>query len=228
MKSILKSFIVGVALAALVGCGTDYRNERTGNNPNPTPPSGDPWIVMSRSSTTVHVDAVLGLVTYTTTGNDSTQTVTNATMSPSASMTMSSASFSVPTLSSVSGVSFGSLNITALSDNNLKICGTGNQKCTSAALRVYTTGQAGAGFWNSVDSYGAPITAYVGTNTPGTVGLNSANATYVETVTIGSTKNVVTLSDFSPAPNINIVGDFSNAGAGTYSATINVEFVVGL
>ena len=211
-----------LALSLLVGCGTDrvdHQDRRTHG------PQGQEWKVITRSSLKINVDPVAGLTTWTGTGNDDTQVV-NATMSPSASMTMSNASFSVPTMTS-DLLSFGSLNITALRDNNLKVCGTGTQKCTAAAFRVYTTGQSGAGVWHSTDGYGAPLNVAVGTGSYSAAGLGSANADYVEQITITSGMNVVNLSNFT-YPDILVQGDFTNAGAGSYSTTINVEFVVGM
>lgn len=221
-------WIIALLIALTVACGTDRENHRSGGTepaPAPQPGGQTTWIVQTRATVNLTVHTVLGLTTWTSTGSDNTDVV-NATMSPTATSTMSTASFSVPTMTS-DLLSFGSLNLTALRDNNLKVCGTGAQKCTAAALRIYTTGQAGAGFYNSADGYGAPLNVAVGTGSYATAGLGSANANYVEQITIAGNKNVINLSDFT-YPNILVQGDFTNAGAGSYSTTINVEFVVGL
>ncbi|MEK6706523.1 MAG: hypothetical protein AABZ06_12130 [Bdellovibrionota bacterium] len=119
---------------------------------------------------------------------------------------------------------FGYLQFTALTDNDLKQCGpNNNQQCGTAFFRIYTTGQGGSGFWNAADGYGAPITGGQQGNLL-SVGLGSDNAAVVQTLSIPNNKHVVNLSDFSPAPKYNIKGDFTEAGAGSYSATIVVEY----
>lgn len=212
-------FLLLLAIVCMSACGTETENLRNSGNIK--------WVVVTRSTLNVNINPELALTTWTTTNNDKTQVV-NATLSPTANMTMSNANFAVPTMTS-DLLSFGELDITALRDNNLKVCGSGNQKCTAAAIRVYTTGQSGAGFWNNTDSYSAPLNVGVGSSpTYVSTGLNSAGAAYVEQITLAGNKNVVNLSDFSPAPNILVQGDFTNAGSGSYTTTINVEFVVGM
>ncbi len=56
-----------------------------------------------------------------------------------------------------------------------------------------------------------------------TTPLSQASAVTAESYTIPSNKNTVKLSDFSPAPSFLFKGDFTDAGAGSYSTTINVE-----
>lgn len=58
------------------------------------------------------------------------------------------------------------------------------------------------------------------------VGLGAANAHMIQQIDIPANKHTILLSDFSPVPVINIRGDFINAGAGSYSTTINVEFAL--
>jgi len=152
-----------------------------------------------------------------------TQPVTVA-LSPSTTMTLDNASFTTPTITNAV-MDFGSLKIATLTDNNLKVCGAGgNQPCGTALVRVFTTGTTGAGIFNAADNFGAPLTATL--TTPLSVGLLVANAAVMQTMTIPATKKVVRLSDFSPAPNYNFKADFTNAGAGSYSTTIVVEYAL--
>ena len=123
-----------------------------------------------------------------------------------------------------STLSLGSVALSNLNDNSLKVCGTqGNTKCTKAAIRVYTTGSV-AGFVNTSDLYGAPV--YAGTLNPSqTVGLNAVGSVQVQTLTIPSSKNTVKLSDF-PSPTYSVNADFGNAGSGSYAMTFVVEYVL--
>ncbi len=152
-------------------------------------------------------------------------TVINA---PEVNMEVDKTKFIVPAIKS-EPLSFGQLIVSSLRDNNLKVCGSsGKTKCTKAYIRIYTKGVAGAGMWNATDGYGAPITATLGTNAPQTVGLNQAAAAVVLQVSIAGNKNVFRLSDFGVSPDFKIDSDFSNAGAGTYSTTLVVEYGLSL
>lgn len=121
-------------------------------------------------------------------------------------------------------LNLGSIVISALTDNNLKVCGAGNnQKCTQAVIRMYTTGTT-AGFLNTGDTYGVPV--YAGTLNPTTqVGLGQANAVIVQQVTIANGTNKQHLTDF-PSPTYAITSDFSNAGSGAYSMAMTIEYVL--
>ncbi len=147
------------------------------------------------------------------------------TNGPSTVMTMSDTLWSQPQITSAV-LDFGSLSISNLVDNNLKVCGTnGNQKCTHAFVRVYTTGTAGQGLWNSADGYGLPITvSMTAGQSLGTVGLNAGNAVTAQSVAISANKNVFRQSDFGATPSYQFNIDFSNAGAGDYATTLIVEY----
>ena len=120
-------------------------------------------------------------------------------------------------------LNLGSVTISALTDNNLKVCGSGSQKCTQSLIRVYTTGST-AGFLNTGDTYGTPV--YAGTLNPTTqVGLTSAAAVVVQQFTIPASENKQHLTDF-PSPTYAISSDFSNAGSGNYSMALVVEYVL--
>ncbi len=120
-------------------------------------------------------------------------------------------------------LSLGTVALTSLSDNNLKVCGSGSTKCTQAIIRVYTTGSV-AGFVNTVDLYGAPV--FAGSLNPNLeVGLQAAGSVQVQTFTIPASRNTLRLSDFA-SPNYSVTSDFSNAGAGSYSMNFVVEYAL--
>jgi len=138
---------------------------------------------------------------------------------------MSSDDFVIPTLSN-DVLSFGSLKLKTLSTNDLRKCPNNPaRKCKKAIIRIYTSGVAGAGFYNTEDGYGVPLLASSALP-EAEVGLGVENSYSVHEIVIPANKHTIQLSDFSPAPVINVKGDFTNAGAGTYSTTINVEFAL--
>jgi hypothetical protein len=146
----------------------------------------------------------------------------SVTVSSNVQFTIDSSGFSVPANTAVDTLNFGNIKITSLRDNNIKVCGNNhNVQCTQAVLRTYTTG-SGAGLWNSTDSYGAPLSA-IFNNITSLVGLNVANAAVMQTYTIPNNKHVVNLSDFI-APDYNFTANFSNAGVGSYSTIILIEY----
>lgn len=115
----------------------------------------------------------------------------------------------------------GTVSLANIDDNKLKVCGTGNQKCTQAIIRLYTTG-ATAGLIHETDGYGIPVMFGAGT-----IGLGAANAAVVQIVAIAQSKNRLRLADF-PSPTYTVTADFSNAGYGNYSMTLVVEYVLSL
>jgi len=155
--------------------------------------------------------AATGSVTVSYQDGDSTSFTINVSG-------MSASGFSGNTLN------LGSVALATLSDNDLKVCGSnGNTKCTSSAIRVYTTGNT-AGFVNITDGYGAPV--YTGTLNPTSpVGLLSAGSVQVQTLSIPNSKHTIELSDF-PSPSYAVTSDFSNAGAGAYTMSYVVEYVL--
>ena len=149
-------------------------------------------------------------------------------VSPNATLTVDSSGFAVPPISEAI-LDFGDIALTDVRDNSLRVCGTdGKTKCTKAVIRMYTTGVAGAGIWNAADGYGAPLLAKLTGGTVQTVGLGSANAVTVQSITIPNNKNNIRFSDFTQTPNYEIGADFTNAGAGSYSTTLVVEFGLSL
>lgn len=149
-------------------------------------------------------------------------------VAPDVAFTVDSTAFVVPTITN-DVLDFGSVLVTSLRDNGLKVCGAdGKTKCTKALIRVYTTGVAGAGLWNADGGYGAPITTNLSGATPATVGLEAAGAATVQSYTIPATKNVLNLSDFGATPKYLFNVDFTNAGAGTYGTTLVIEYGLSL
>jgi len=152
-----------------------------------------------------------------------TQQPINGIVPENVSFTVSSTGFLAPTITN-GVVSYGTLNVTALRDNSLRICGTGrNQRCTTGIVRIYSTGTTGPGLWSEVEGYGLPITS--GTST---VGLGAANAAVAGTHTIAASRRVLTLSQFTTTGSlaIPISVDFTDAAAGTYSTTLVVEYAL--
>lgn len=229
---VMMTSAITLAVLALTGCGsTDIRTVL--NNPIDLEPVGVPsadgGVVHGRAIytvTNVQQTAMIKLFhqlimpySYAATGS-TTVTYTNAA---STNFTINVGSF---TAGGFTGevLSLGSVSLATINDNNLKVCGVGgNTKCTSAVIRVYTTGSI-AGFVNTDDAYGAPV--FTGTLNPNTaLGLNAAGSVPVQTLSIPANKNKVRLSDF-PSPTYAVTSDFSNAGAGSYSMTYVVEYVL--
>lgn len=229
-------------LLTLASCGAENSQQVSGPTKPSTPdttldavlspvgvPRSDGSVVKSRATLniglggiTVHQDIHGNRTLEFATSQSIPISVTNAA---STSVTFSTSNFVIPTITSTA-LSFGSISMTQLSDNNLKICGTaGTTQCANAVIRMYTTGVAGAGVYNASGGYGAPLSA--GQTTLATVGLNSANAASLQTTAISSTTHVLSLSAFSN-PNYSVQADFSNAGTGSYSTTLVIEYILTL
>ena len=209
-----------IGVLAIQGCGRSSRSDSANSSSgNVGVANQDGVVVQSRAVFVVDTDP------------GATQSLTGTipvTFSNSASstMTLDVSKFKIPTITSDS-LDFGLFALSALKDNNLSVCGTtGKLKCTTAMVRVYTTGTAGAGFYNAVGGYGAPMTAGLPSTPLLTVGLNVAGAAILQTMTIPASKNVLQLSDFTPVASYSLKGDFTNAGAGSYSTTIVVEYAL--
>lgn len=180
----------------------------------------DEFVVRARSEFQVTVD--------TDRSNASVTQPASAALPAATTFTLDNSGFAAPTPMSNGVMNFGTLQVSGLFDNSLRVCGTGgNQKCGNALIRIFTTGVAGAGLFNAVDNFGAPLTATL-TTTPLTVGLLVANAAVMQTLSIPANKSVVRLSDFSPAPVYTFRSDFTNAGAGSYTTNIVVEYALTL
>lgn len=225
MRSRLGMVVAGLSVFLLIGCGSHIDSSGVSNSPTSVNP--DNLVVKGQAVFDVDVSPATGeLVAMAVTGptpSASGSFPVTVTVSPSTIMTLNTSAFSVPTITSAI-LDFGTIALSALSDNNLVLCGTaGNQHCNTALIRMYTTGQNGAGLWNSSGAYGAPITAGISGGTLSTVGLGSANAAVLQTISLASSKNVVHLTDFT-ASNFDVKIDFSNAGVGSYQTTLVVEY----
>lgn len=214
----MRKSVLSVSLLFLASCGqSPSPSLQTG----PVPPAGsDAWVVHARATLPISASTGGGGALRAT---DQNVPVT-VTVAASTTMTVDSSKFVVPAISNTM-LSFGTLTVSGLSDNNLTVCGTaGTTQCGNAVLRIYTTGTAGAGLWNATGAYGLPITSSL--TTPLTVGLAVANAAVMQTFAIPATTHVMHLSNFAPTPTYTIQIDFSNAGTGSYSTTLVVEYAL--
>lgn len=194
-------------------------NNRSPYNPNIPPPVDQKTVVViGVASFEVKVGAD---------GMYATSQVVNITLAPKTQFSIDVSAFVVPTPDNAV-LSFGNITVDAASTNQLKRCGTsGNQKCTKALIQVYTSGMAGAGMWNTLDGYGAPMSAGLAGRLQ-TIQLGLANAVTVESWTIPTNRNTLRLADFVPTPTFIFQGDFTDAGEGSYSTTINLALGLSL
>jgi hypothetical protein len=117
--------------------------------------------------------------------------------------------------------SFGFLTVDRLRDNKLKQCGiNGDEQCTTGTIRIYTSGKPGSGMWHDDDGYGIPITS-----DGESIGVDQAGALDLASFAIGN-KRVLKLSDFGGDIAIPLEVNFDDAGAGGYSVTLVVEYVL--
>lgn len=140
-----------------------------------------------------------------------------------------------PTLSNAS-IAFGSLKLgQSFFDNNLKVCATSaNGQCQSALLRAYTTQAAsvtnpGDGLWNAADGYGVPLYIKAADGIEKTIQLGQSASQTIQTVGFQPSQKVLTATDFKIGGNVkayDVRADFTLAGAGTYAATIIIEYVL--
>jgi hypothetical protein len=133
------------------------------------------------------------------------------------------------------------LKIATLFDNNLTSCG--GQKCTAAAIRIYTndsTGVQGAGLWSQAIGKSVPLTVSGGSSNSilAMVPYFSAAGTpdngtdlQIDLNPLAVDKNVLSLqmADFSDAAapagaGYTLSADFTQAGAGSYKAHVVVEY----
>jgi hypothetical protein len=123
-------------------------------------------------------------------------------------------------------LSLGSFTITALKDNHLNVCNPGgNTKCTTAILRVYTTG-ATAGFVNTSASPQYGNNVFTTGENPATALPLSSPGVAIQTLSgMASSKHTVKLSDFSPTT-FSVTSDFANGGDGLYSMSYVVEYAL--
>ncbi len=246
MKKVLLVVLVLAAVMALIGCGNGFRVQDLPPMANPTP--DDPYYIVDRAQVVLEgsVDGGVARVKIKKiTPLDlfiSTAYAYTGSTAPSATITAISynnpattVGFTLNTSGLVAGsftgntLSFGNFAISGLDDNNLKVCPAageangGNVKCNKAKIRVYSaTGSVDGVFHNNTDNYDIPLT--VGGTA---VGVGVANAAYVQTYVIAANKNRLRVADLTAATaNFPVAMDFSNAGVGSYSATLIVEYVL--
>ena len=227
-----KTIILASASLALAGCGSQNSSKLlTTAQELPPIAQADQVIVKARASfplvtgtTRSQAEPTFDSLLSATPGNTSGTVPVNVVNSASTSMSLDSSQFVVPTISNAL-LDFGYLNISELKDNNLNLCGTDSKHhCGTALIRIYTVGTAGPGLYNPTDDFGAPITAGLPGTTLGTVGLDVSNAAIVQSITLPGHKHTIKLSDFSPTPHYDVKADFTDAGAGSYSTTLVVEY----
>lgn len=187
----------------LASCGTYYTNKR--KLPYPSP--GD-WVTVGQITTTVgditqgfdlaDVIYIAGEVNVTT--EDSTGLLT-------------------PTVESDT-LDFGTYGFDTIRINKLKVCGTGNEKCTAARIIVYVS-SANEGLYNSTDDYSVPMLI----NGTTEIGHLIGSANEISSYTIPANDRKLTNSDFGTVvwP---LTADFSNGGAGSYGASITMAVQV--
>ncbi|MEN9722352.1 MAG: hypothetical protein RJB38_338 [Pseudomonadota bacterium] len=134
-------------------------------------------------------------------------------------------------------VSFGSLGVgSSFFDNNIKVCGASqNGTCANASIRAYTTqnpsvSNPGDGLWNATDGYGVPIRMTATSGSKKTIRLGQSNFEVLQTISFPGSQRVLTFSDWTLggiSPSYAIEADFTNAGAGVYTATLVLEYALG-
>ena len=233
MKKQLSVLVLVAVAAGFTGCGSQ---EQASGPAAVLPPvgtiGGDGAVVKARSLITVSTGGasqsrLLSLIISQALAASNGSVPVSTTVSPSVTFSLDTSLFSVPSSPTAFAIDdFGFLQVGALKDNNLDVCGTGgNQHCGTALIRLYTTGTAGAGLWNAVDQYGAPITAGLSAGSMSTVGLNVAGAAIMQQVTMAANKHTIQLNDFT-TPKYDVKVDFTNAGAGAYATTLVLEYAV--
>lgn len=137
---------------------------------------------------------------------------------------VSTAKFVLPKIKNAP-LSFGELSISTLTDTNTRNCGLFKMgRCSQAVIRMYTTGTAGPGLYNSAGGYGMPITVTLGSGAPQVIGLGVANAAIVQSYKIPRRKSSLSHKDFAQPMIYKINSDFTDAGAGTYTTTLVLEY----
>ena len=112
----------------------------------------------------------------------------------------------------------GVVDFTSLEDVSVDVCGqSGHSHCQKAVIRAYMSA--------SVPGQ-VKIIAGLSTNILSTLGTGPSQAAVLQTVLIPAKSHSVKLADFTPAPEYEIKADLSKARAGTYAATIVLEYVL--
>lgn len=217
-----------LSLLVLTACGTPTSSEKLDTVGQPR---NDGYIPVAMASMTISSNsndevALFRKFELIPTAHAATTNV-SYTLAENVTFTINTANIS-PILTGDS-LDIGSLTVTALDTNKLRICGAnGNQKCGQAVIRIYTQALLAwpgvDGFVNTGDGYGVPVTAGKPAATL-PVGLAAANAALVQSYTIPNATNRLLLSHFL-TPTYKLAADMSNAGAGSYSMTLVIELAL--
>lgn len=129
-------------------------------------------------------------------------------------------------------LNLGSITLASLNDNTLRVCtgvGAPANKCNRLYIRVFTLGST-PGFINtdagySIDVFAAGLPSAIGVS-PSATAASVPGAATVYTYTIPNGMNRVRLSNLS-APAIPITADVSNAGSGSYSMSVVIQYALG-
>ena len=193
-------------LFALMACSGEHTNIRTFSTD---------WKVVG--TVTIHIGKSDGMYAVSPINTNITYTEVEK-----GSFTLNSGTIAASEIDD-SNLSLGTLEVQTISVNKLKICGGGGTtKCTVAAIRMYTTGHPEAGFYNTTEGYGIPITA-----DGSTIGLDIVGATIVENYIIPANDKKLQNNDFSDLVySLNV--DIGNAEAGDYEMNLVIELVVGI
>lgn len=225
-------FLFVLALSFLMGCSVqDFSTENGGSIAlQPEPGNNEVYgneVIKARASIAVvpgdHDQSVASVADVFQAMNVSDKIPIDIINAPNTTIKFDTSKFKIPAISNAL-LSFGTIALSALTDNVLNVCGNNKKaQCTKAFIRFYTAGVKGAGVWNAEGGYGMPVFAAVG-NKSTVVGLNSENAAYMAQLTIPSTTHVLTLADFASATQYALSSDFKTAGAGSYSTTLIIEY----
>lgn len=216
----MKSLLAAIALLSIISCGK-HQSPPPNQYPPIYPTPNEAGVVIKGTATlNLAMDKSSRGMRILANGSQPVTVV----VAPSTTFALDNSQFKVPTITPAV-LNFGSLAVTTLNDNNLYLCGpSGTAHCGTAFIRVYTKDVAGPGLWNAAGGYGAPLTSTLGT--PLSVGLNVAGAAIMQSLVMPVDKNVVHLNDFGTSSRYTMNFDFSNAGAGSYSTTIVVEYAL--
>lgn len=164
-------------------------------------------------------------------------TVTVIYNNPSATVfTVNTASLGNSVTVSGDDLNLGSLSISGLDDNSLRVCtGAPQSRCNKLYIRIFTLGTASggitgtAGFINTAGLYGidvfaGSVTTPIGFNASATAG-TVTNAATVYEFNINNGTNRVRLSQLS-IPVIPIKASLANAGNGPYEMNLVVQYAL--
>ena len=222
----MKKLLVLFSLFVLTACGSGHNSEKLDSVGVPRNDGYTPVAMASMTITSGSDVALINKFSLIETAHAATTNV-SYTLAENVTFTINTANVS-PILTGDT-LDIGTISISSLDTNKLKICGTNsNQKCGQAVIRIYTQALVAwpgvDGFVNTADGYGVPVSAGKTTaNLP--VGLGAVNSAFVQSYTIPSNDNRLTMADF-PSPTYKLASDFSNAGSGSYSMTLVIELAL--